>query len=165
MMPAALQGWLDGLAPRERTLVLAGAAVVGLALVYALLIQPVASARSQAARNVEIRQALLNDLEQAVQRHGPLMGGQDGNRATTDQSLVVLVDRTTRERNMSAYLKRNQPDGASGVRLRLENVPFDVLMEWLLDAESRYGLKATSVSFDPSGAPGRVHSNLVLSQA
>ena len=36
---------------------------------------------------------------------------------------IVLVDRSTRERGLSSYLKRNQPEGNGGVRLRLETPP------------------------------------------
>lgn len=80
-------------------------------------------------------------------------------------SLVVLVDRTTREAGLGPYLRRSQPDGASGVRLRFENAPFDALLEWLIDAQSRHALHATTASFDPSGEPGRVNANLALSRS
>jgi general secretion pathway protein M len=75
---------------------------------------------------------------------------------------VVVVDRSTRERGLGTYLKRNQPEGANGIRLRLENAPFDDLTGWLADLQTRQGLTAVSVSFDPTGEPGRVNSNLVL---
>ena len=75
---------------------------------------------------------------------------------------VVVIDRSTRERGLGTYLKRNQPEGANGVRLRLENVPFDELTAWLAATQSQHGLTADSASFDPSGEPGRVNSNLVL---
>ena len=74
----------------------------------------------------------------------------------------MLLDRSTRERGLGSYLKRNQPEGANGVRLRLENVPFDELTGWLAEVQARHGLAAVSASFDPSGEPGRVNSNLVL---
>ena len=78
------------------------------------------------------------------------------------KSLVVLIDHSTRERGLGAYLKRNQPEGANGVRLRLENTPFDELAAWLGEVQSRHGLAAVSASFDPSGELGRVNSSLVL---
>lgn len=155
----------ERLAPRERLLVSVGVVFVVAALLYALLLQPLSSAHDAAERRVETNRALLSDMEQVARRHGPLPGGPVSGAQNGDQSLVVLVDRSTREKNMGAYLKRNQPDGSTGVRLRLENVPFDLLVEWLAETEARYGLTATSASFDPSGEPGRVHSNLVLTQA
>ncbi|MEO7387059.1 MAG: type II secretion system protein M [Gammaproteobacteria bacterium] len=165
-MNAAVQfrEWLDKLAPRERLLVLAAAVFAGLALVYALGLQPLYAARGRAAAQVEEQRSLLGDLEQVARRFGP-QGAANSATPATGESLVVLLDRSTRERGLGAYLKRNQPEGAAGVRLRLENVPFDDLTAWLAEVQTRQGLAAISASFDPSGEPGRVNSNLVLERA
>lgn len=161
MNPAALREWFDKLAERERWLVLAAAAFAAFALVYALGLQPLYAARGRAAAEVEARRSLLNDIEQVAGRFGP-QGISTGPVPANGESLVVVIDRSTRERGLGAYLKRNQPEGANGVRLRLENAPFDDLTAWLADVQARYGLTAVSASFDPSGEPGRVNSNLVL---
>jgi len=156
-----LREWLDKLAPRERLLVLAAAIFAGIALVYALGLQPLYAARGRAAAEVEARRSLLSDIEQVARRFGPQGAGTAPTMAT-GESLVVVIDRSTRERGLGSYLKRNQPEGAAGVRLRLENAPFDELTSWLADVQSRHGLAAVAASFDPSGEPGRVNSNLVL---
>ncbi|MBL8202463.1 MAG: type II secretion system protein M [Chromatiales bacterium] len=162
MNPAVfVREWLDKLAPRERVLVLAAAIFACCALVYALGLQPLYAARGRAAAQVEERRSLLSDIEQVARRFGP-QAAAAGPVAATGESLVVVIDRSTRERGLGAYLKRNQPEGAGGVRLRLENAPFDELTAWLADVQARHGLSAVSASFDPSGEPGRVNSNLVL---
>lgn len=158
---AQLREWFDKLAPRERMLVLAAAFFAGVALVYALGLQPLFAARGRAAAEVDERRSLLSDIEQVAQRFGP-QGASAVPAAATGESLVVLLDRSTRERGLGSYLKRNQPEGANGVRLRLENAPFDELTGWLAEVQARHGLAAVSASFDPSGEPGRVNSNLVL---
>jgi len=156
-----LRQWLDKLAPRERVMVLAAAAFAAFALVYGLGLQPLYTARGRAAAEVEERRGLLRDIEQVARRFGPQSAGALPATAS-GESLVVVIDRSTRERGLGAYLKRNQPEGASGIRLRLENAPFDDLTGWLADLQARHGLAAVSASFDPSGEPGRVNSNLVL---
>lgn len=160
MNPAMLREWFDKLAPRERWLVLAAAAFAAFALVYALGVQPLYSARDRAALAVEQQRSLLSDIEQVARRFGPQ--GSSGPAVPSGESLVVLIDRSTRERGLGVYLKRNQPEGTSGVRLRLENVPFDDLAIWLADVQTRQGLAPVSASFDPTDDPGRVNSNLVL---
>jgi len=162
MNPAAVvREWLDKLAPRERVLVLAAAVFAGMALVYALGLQPLYAARGRAAAEVEAHRSLLRDIEQVARRFGP-QGAASAPSTATGESLVVVIDRSTRERGLGPYLKRNQPEGASGVRLRLENAPFDELTGWLADVQARYGLAAVAASFDPSGEQGRVNSNLAL---
>jgi general secretion pathway protein M len=160
MNPAALREWFDQLAPRERWLVLGAAAFAAVALIYALGLQPLYSARHRAALAVEQQRNLLTDIEQVARRFGP-QGGSSAALPSGD-SLVVLIDRSTRERGLGPYLKRNQPEGTNGVRLRLENVPFDDLATWLASVQSTQGLAAVSASFDPTDEPGRVNSNLVL---
>ncbi len=161
MNVAALREWFDRLAPRERWLVLAAGAVAVFALVVGLGLQPLYAARGRAAAEVEAKRTLLNDIEQVARRFGPQGAGASAVAPTGD-SLVVVIDRSTRERGLGANLKRNQPEGAAGVRLRLENAPFDALAAWLVDVQSVNGLAITSASFDPTGEPGRVNSNVVL---
>jgi general secretion pathway protein M len=161
MNPAALREWFDKLAPRERWLVLAAVVFAVVALVYALGLAPLYASRARAATQVDEQRSLLGDIEQVARRFGP-QGASANPVAANGESLVVLIDRSTRERGLGTYLKRNQPEGANGVRLRLENAPFDDLTAWLADTQVRHGLTAVSASFDPSGEPGRVNSNLVL---
>jgi general secretion pathway protein M len=155
--------WFAGLAPRERVLVAAAAALAAFAVVYTGIVAPVYGARARAAESVAQRRQLLADIEGVARRFGP-QGARPATAASAD-SLVVVVDRSTREAGLSAFLKRNQPEGAAGIRLRFENVPFDQLLEWLAAARSEDGLRATAATFDPAGEPGRVNSNIVLSRA
>ena len=164
MNSAAIREWFDKLAPRERWLVMAAAAFAVFALVFVLAIQPLFSARGRAAAEVAERRDLLSDLEQVARRFGP-QAAPTGPGPTTVESLVVVVDRSTRERGLGTYLKRNQPEGPKGVRLRLENAPFDEIAGWLGEVQGRHGLAPISASFDPSGNPGRVNANLVLELA
>lgn len=158
-----LQEWFDGLVPRERWLILAAAAFAVLALVVALVVRPVYGARARAAERLAEQQALLRDVEQVAERFGPQAPGA-APTAASGESIVVLVDRSTRDRGLGTYLKRNQPEGPEGVRLRLENVPFDDLLGWLGELQDRHGLAAISASFDPSGEAGRVNVNLGLAK-
>jgi type II secretory pathway component PulM len=134
------------------------------AVLYAGLLRPVFAARSTAVADIARQQALLNDVETVAQRFGPQAPGGAAPMPGTGESLVVLIDRSTRERALGPYLKRNQPEGPDGVRLRLENAPFDAVAEWLVETEQRYGLGTVSAAFDPTGEPGRVNANLVLAR-
>jgi general secretion pathway protein M len=159
-----LQQWFDKLAPRERWMVMGGALFALVALIFAAGIRPVYQARDAAASRVAEQRSLLTDIEQVARRFGP-QSAAAGAPTGSGESLIVLIDRSTRERGLSNYLKRNQPEGNDGVRLRMENAPFDELLLWLSEVQSRQGLAAISASFDPAGEPGRVNANLVLSPA
>lgn len=164
MNAAALRAWFEKLAPRERWLVMVAAVLAAFALVFALGIRPLLVARSQAASRLESQRALLAEIENLARTRGPQVASA-APATPGGQSLVVLADKSTRERGLGAYLKRNQPELQGSLRLRFENAPFDLLLEWLADVQTRYGLTATTASFDPAGERGRVNCNIVLAPA
>jgi general secretion pathway protein M len=164
MNAAALRAWFEGLAPRERLLISAAALLAAAAVAYAGIVEPIIGARARATEALDRNRQLLVDIEGVARRGGP-QRSQPASAATSADSLVVVVDRTTRDLGLGAFLKRNQPEGPTAIRLRFENAPFDQLLEWLAAAEARDGLRPTAASFDPSGEPGRVNSNIVLARA
>lgn len=160
----ALRNWFEQLSPRERVLVSIAGTLTLFAIVYLLGFRPLLI---NAARNAEVvaeYQALLDELSQLAARRGP-QRGTAGAGAGGDQSLVLVVDRTTRNQGLAEYLKRNQPDGADAIRLRFEDAPFDNLIAWLVEMQSTFGVGAVSANIDSSRSPGRVNCNLVLSRA
>ena len=158
-----MRDWFQNLAPREQVLISIGGALVIIFLIVMLGIQPVLSKASRGRELISEKQALLTELSQVAQRIGPQSGGgQARNLASGGQSLVVVVDRTTRERGLAANLKRNQPDGDRSIRLRFENASFDTLMGWLDQLQNQYGLAITSANIDVAVGTGRVNCNLTL---
>ena len=157
--------WFRQLAPRERVLVTIAGGLVIVTLIVTLGIRPIVNQTSRGQERVDDKQRLLTEITEIAQRLGPQTGGRQTATGQNLQSMVVLVDRTTRETGLAAYLKRNQPDGASSIRLRFENAPFDILMDWLVLVEIQYGMSTTSANIDRSAAPGRVNCNLTLDRA
>ena len=158
----AIQDWFEQLAPRERLLIIVAGGFIILALIVILGIRPLVTNAARAESRVLDQQDLLAELDQVAARLGPQNGRPGAAPTSGAQSLVVVVDRTTRSRGLSAYLKRNQPDGATRIRLRFENAPFDTLVEWLGEVESSHRLTASTANFDRAQEPGRVNCNLVL---
>lgn len=160
-----MRAWFDSLAPRERLLVLTAAGLAVLAIIVTLGIRPLFSQTDRARQRVSDQRALLIELDRLAQRIGPQTGTARPAASGTGDSLVVLVDRTSRERGLGPYLKRNQPEGSGGIRLRLENAPFDTVVEWLADLQAAHGLTAVSAAFDPADEPGRTDCTLMLARS
>lgn len=160
-----MKAWFDQLDARERLLVSIAALLALFALIVMLGIRPIVTQTARGQARVSQKQQLLSEVERLAERLGPQTGGTEIAAANGGgQSLVVVVDRTTRANGLAPYLKRNQPDGANAIRLRLENAPFDVVIEWLGLLSAQYGLTATSVNIDTAGAAGRINCNLTLSR-
>lgn len=156
--------WFMQLEPRERLLIGCAAALLIVALIILLGVRPLMNGTERNQRMLEDKLALLADLDQAAARLGPQTNRSGTPSTAARQSLVVLVDQTTRNHGLSGNLKRNQPDGADSIRLRLENAPFDALVQWLAELQNRHGLSAVSANIDAAQARGRVNCNLVLSR-
>ena len=159
----ALSQWFDQLAPRERLLVLFAGGLLVAAVILLGGLRPLLKHADRNAQLVSDQESLLAELEQVALRIGPQRGSA-GPATGADQSLVLLVDRSTRSRNLAVYLKRNQPDGDDSIRLRFERAPFETLVQWLVELQAEYGISTVSANIDASNEVGRVNCNLILSR-
>jgi len=159
-----MKDWFLGLETRERLFVAIGGVLGLVFVVWGLLISPLYGASDAAADRVESKKSTLVFLRSAAAE----LAGATGLPATqpdlAGQSLVVIVDRSARNAGLGAALTRNQPVGTDGIRVRLEDAPFDLLAQWLAALSASSGLAIESASFDRAPAAGRVNASLVLRQ-
>ncbi len=159
-----MKSWFDALEDREKILVLTAAAFVLFAVFWFGVWTPLDSGQKSTAARVDtwkLSLAELRPLKAQVQAAGtgqPIQAGQN-------QSLVVIVDNTLRQRGLYQSLQRSQPTPAgNGIRIEFENAAFDDLMLWLGDVNRQYGLQVQSGSFSVAAGenPGRVNSTVTL---
>ena len=160
-----MKQWFEQLAPRERLLVSIAGALLLLTLIVTLGVRPIMSQSKRGHELVIDKRALLTELQQVAARLGPQTGGAQAAPSGSSQSLVLVVDRTTRSAGLAQYLKRNQPDGDTSIQLRFENAPFDTLVTWLGDLQSQHSMSVTTANIDVSQQSGRVNVNLTLTRA
>ena len=155
-----VRDWFDNLSERERNLVYAAGALVGVALVYLVLVLPFQTSGKRMAARVAQKTADLAWMQasapQAMAAAGAAQAGGGGD------SLVVLVDRTAREAGLGNSLRDQSPDGNNGLRLRIEAASFDTLITWLASLQQQYGVKVDTATIDAAGAPGLVNASLTL---
>lgn len=161
-----MKDWFASLEARERIFVATGAAVVGIALLYALIWMPLDKGQQRLAASVSswerslIELRPLKGLQQTVQdQRVPAPGSQ--------QTPVVIVDQTLRVRGLDGALRRSQPTTGNGIRVEFEDVAFDELVIWLGDLSSQYSMQVAAGNFSAtsSGGPGRVNATLTLERS
>lgn len=159
-----MKDWFYGLEPRERLVLGAGAAVLALVLVYALIWDPLAGRYRQLQERVASQQETLIWMQQAAIRIKALRGAAPGGgRGLGGRSLMAVVDQSARAGGLADSIKRIEPDGTKGVKVWLEGAAFDPMVIWLGDLARNYGVEAGSLSIEPQGA-GRVNARLTLSE-
>lgn len=149
---------------RERVFVSAAAIVVLFALFWFGLWVPLDKNHRDTALRVESWRRSLAELRPM---RGQIQAANAGQTAVTgqDQSLVVIVDNSLRQRGLTNAMQRAQPTPAgTGIRVEFENAAFDDLMLWLGDLHRQYGLQMESGSFSLASSenPGRVNSSITL---
>jgi general secretion pathway protein M len=159
-----MQDWWLQLAPRERILVAVCGVLVVLALIWSLGIQPLYQNTAKLEEQVAEKQGQLANYQELAAQIIPGGNSQSSGQPNSNESIVVIIDRTTREWALASFLKRNQPEGNGNVRLRLEGAPFDKVVEWLGQLNSKYGMLTISANIDEAGE-GRVNCSLVLGRA
>jgi len=151
-----LEAWYDALNPREQLLVRYGALAAIVLIVVGVVLQLHGAVRA-AEQRVATKRAdaayIQSVLPELRSRPLPAGGGQ---------SLVMVVDRTTRDAGLALNLKGTEPSGISGVRVRFEGASFEQLVTWLLRIQQEYGLAIQAATLEKTDAPGRVNASLTF---
>jgi type II secretory pathway component PulM len=150
---------LETLSERERRMVIFGGIAAVVLLVFGVLL-PLSSSVSKAQERVGRKQADLVWM-QAV---GPELASAGPNvaRPSTQESLLVVVDRAARESGLGSSLTSSEPQGPGLLRVRLEKAPFDIMIGWLGRLADQNGITVETANIDSAGAPGIVTASLVL---
>ena len=158
-----MKSWFYSLQQREQLFVAAAAAALAFALLWFGLWLPLDRGHKSTAASVEVWKNSLAELK-LLRGRLQIAGDNRQNAAARNQSLVVIVDSTLRNRGLYNSLQRSQPTTSNGIRVEFENAAFDDLILWLGDLSTQYGLQVQSGSFSvgSSDAPGRVNSSLTL---
>lgn len=158
-----MKNWFLSLGERERVFVLAAAAVLAIAVFYLAIWMPLDRGQSSIANSVSSWRDSIAELRLL---QGELQSAEldQAEIAGLDQSLVVIIDETLRNRGLYDSLQRSQPTGPAGIRVEFENVAFDQLVLWLGDLASRYALQvqAANVSNASRDHDGRVNATITL---
>lgn len=158
-----MKDWFAALEERERLLVTVAAAFLVFAVLYLAVWLPLDRGQKSLETSVNTWRDSISELRLLKGSTVPAEGGQE-IPGDLNQSLVVIVDNTLRQRALYNALKRSQPTAANGIRVEFENAAFDDLVLWLGDLAGRYGLQVQSGSFSGTSGQrdGRVNATLTL---
>ena len=154
-----MRTWYANLAERERRVVTLGAAA-GVVLVLLAIILPLNRNIAQARQRITTKQGDLAFIQQATPQLAA--AGPGTGEAATGESLVVLIDTSARESGIGKSLSSSQATADKGLRIRLENVPFDALVAWLARLTQSHGVRVETAEIEAAGEPGLVNAGLFL---
>ena len=159
-----VKDWYASLQARERAFV----AVAVVAIVFASgwfgIWVPLDTSHKTAETRVDEWKRSLAELRPLRGQIQAAASGQPTN-LNPNQSLIVIVDTSLRQRGLTNSVQRSQPTpSGTGIRVEFESAAFDDLVLWLGDLNRQYGLQVESANFSvaSSESPGRVNSSVTL---
>lgn len=159
-----LKDWFSSLQARERAIVVLGGVLVLLVAIYMLALAPFYAAVNSRAERVARKEGDLAWMRSVGGEVMALSANSPTAAAPTNESLVVLIDRTARECGLGAALTGQTPNGDNGIRVRLEQAEFDKLVVCLGSLQQAHAVNIESANIDRTAKPGFVNASLVLTR-
>ncbi len=147
------------LAPRERSFMLIGSIFGTLILIYALLWLPLqrdlARLRVQVPKEQEQLVLMRTQATQIKQLRAQTAVPNTGG-------LLGFIEQSSISAGLKPNIKRVEPDGSNGVRLIVDSVDFNTLVNWLATLHKEGAVRVENATFDAQAAPGVVNARLTL---
>lgn len=152
-----MKAWFANLEPRERLIFVIGSVAALLIIGWSFVLKPLREATADLRDAVATKQDLLVGLGRVEG-----LSGVDPAPAAdqAELSIVVLVDRTARDRGLT--LPRQRPDGQDGVNVTIQNTSADALFGWLISLDATHSVSVESASISGAREQGLVNGQLSL---
>lgn len=156
-----MKEWFESLEARERRMVIGGAITLLVLSIYFLGWEPFIKGLHNLQESTQRKQVDLVWMQNAAKEVKQLQATQTAPvRFASGQSLLGVIDRSAKAKQLGDSMKRVQPDGTSKARVWLENAKFDVVIGWLEELERRYGVSIESITFEKQDEEGLVDARI-----
>lgn len=155
-----MKEWFWSREPRERVVLAVGAVAAAIIVFWSLLWVPLARGAAELRSSVAQKSQLLIDLERVAAVAPSDADARPAQGAT--QSMIALVDSTSKQHGLAGALTRTRQDGEDGINVTFQDAPFDTLLGWIVALRSDYGVGVESASFNGSRSPGLVNGQVLL---
>ncbi len=158
-----MKAWWISLQTRERMILVIAAAIISIALVYLVLIEPILEQRTALNNQVKAQYKTLVWMQRTSQQVQQLKADTTLSKpANSGQSLLALVESSAKRSKIRKPIQRMEPEGQSGAKLWLEDADFDSLIRWVGALERNQNVVVTRATISRGNSPGRVDSRLSL---
>ena len=136
-----MKDWYQNLEVREQLFVGIGGVVVVLVILWAVIWAPLDKGHRDMQASVQSWQRSLSELRIIGATATATTTSSQPSVQGSNESPVIVVDRTLRERQLASTVKRQQPT-PNGIRVEFENVAFDQLVLPLIHERPARGARA-----------------------
>ena len=154
-----LSQWWQDHSPREQIILGGCGIVLTFFLIYFFTIEPVMAWRLSEQNRLVRAQAESAEVMQLVAR---IKADKKSGKVLEEKSnLSVLINTSLNENDL--VMRGFQPGSKNDARLRLENISYSSLTQWLYDLEYRHDIIIEDLSLTPSSFPGHLMVSIRVS--
>ncbi len=144
---------------REQMMLLAGALVIAIYLLWLAVLSPLQNKRASLLKATTATQQSLGRVRLLAGQYEAL--SQQSNQANESSGDInSLIDASLSENGM--VMSSFTPGAGGEVRVRIDKVSSEQVMQWLYDLEVKYHIAIREFSITASNDPGQVSINLRL---
>jgi len=158
-----LVSYYDQLSGRDQKALQVLAVAVAAFVLYFGIWRPIDQFQQDQAANLQQARSLMSWIqthEQEARALARSRTGQTGTPVGDSRSLMTTV--TTSAKQAGLPLARFEPSGEQGMRIWLEDAPFNRVAGWLQQLESRYGIRVDQASIQRAQNPGMITARFKL---
>lgn len=149
--------WYRGLPPRDALIVKGLSILIALSLVYLWVWVPAENYNNRYESKLKSEKELHSYMKANAYKVSG--NAQRSNNSGAGQSVLALVNSTSKAKGIA--LSRFEPEGDDGLRIWLDKVKFDDVIDWIDLLENDRGVRVTQINIDKVD-PGTVNLRAVL---
>lgn len=143
---------------REQMTLLIGALIIAVYLLWLAVLSPLKHKRDLLLQITTSTEQSLGKVQLLAGQYQVL--SQQSNQATIASDISGVIDASLRENGIT--MTSFTPGAGGEVRVRIDRIASDLLMQWLYDLEVKYHVNIRELSITASNDPGLVSINLRL---
>ncbi|MEM9939201.1 MAG: type II secretion system protein GspM [Pseudomonadota bacterium] len=150
--------WWDGLAMRERVLVITAAALTVIFVLWQFILVPSFTAQERARADLVQARTILTRVQEAYGRQRASHENASANlAATSSDALKAQVTNAARDKGLA--IARLQTGGDGSISLLFETADPRLFFFWLEEVETRLGGRVSRLTIEQSGG-GNIRANV-----
>jgi type II secretory pathway component PulM len=157
-----MKAWWQNLAGNERRLVLMGAILIGLTMLWLFLWKPLAAHHQLLQQDLADAQAAHAQMQQQRAEILKLRGTSPNSPTAATGSLHTAVIAALKQFQLDGAGTTSEEKDKKTVNLKLEAKSFDTLAQFLALMETQHAANTTSMTLKPAAKPGTVDAQITL---
>ncbi len=158
-----MQQWIKNLSRNEQLMLLVGAVVIVLYILFVVILQPMSGSVAALENKNQVAEESLQNVKALAAEYKALnAAGFGSSGGGNEQNLTRLIDSTVKKNQLA--MSRFQPSSSGDVQVRFENAAFSNILAWLNELETDNGVLIRDLSVTNGSAVGLVNVSVRVRQ-